>query len=110
MSFVQSPITVNGDPHQIHIVEHNPQCPNGPLQDGRDRDVERKPMFFQGTGGLPHLFPAVLGQINVRPAGIVVALALDVAPGCAFITGGFNITSFTINWITLQGTVALITF
>ena len=61
MPLVQSPIPVDGDPHQIHLVEQDPQGPYRTLQHGSKRDVERKPVLFQATTGLLRLFPAAIG-------------------------------------------------
>jgi hypothetical protein len=80
MPFVQSPIPMDGNPHQIQLVERDPQSPNGALQNGRERYVESHPLFFQRTSGLLRLYSAVIGQIYVRPAAEEILLVPHALP------------------------------
>jgi hypothetical protein len=47
---------MDGDPHEIHPIEHDPESPNGPLEDGGIGDIEFKTVLFQDTPSLPCLF------------------------------------------------------
>jgi hypothetical protein len=80
MPLVQSPIPVDGNPHQFHLVEQQPQGPYRTLQYGSERDVKRKPVLFQATAGILPLFSAAIGQVNVRPTGKEVFLVPNAFP------------------------------
>jgi hypothetical protein len=38
--------------HEVHVVEDDPQGPDGALQDGRVHDVERDAFLFQQPPGV----------------------------------------------------------
>ncbi len=59
---------MHGNPHQIELVEHDPQGPNGALQNRRVRDVENESLLLQIAAGAARLGDALLGEIDVGPA------------------------------------------
>ena len=74
VSLVQPPRLVHRDPHQIHVVERDPQRANRALQDRRVGEVEGVAAFLEQPAGLVRLFAPALGQIDVDPAGESVFL------------------------------------
>ena len=83
MALVEPPRPVDRDPHQVEIVERDPQRPDGPLQDGRVGDVEPEVRLRAASRcGIVCLCDASLGQVDVGPAGepvLSVPCALTVA-------------------------------
>ena len=77
MPLVQSPIPMDGDPREIHTIEHDPESPDGPLEDRGEGEIEFKTVLLKGTPGLPCLFHAMFAQINIRPAAEAVLLVPD---------------------------------
>ena len=68
---------LHGDPHQIQLVERDPERANRPLQDGGERDVECEPLGLQQLAGPLRLGLALVGQVDVGPAGEEVLLVPD---------------------------------
>jgi bisphosphoglycerate-dependent phosphoglycerate mutase family 1 len=69
MAFVQAPVANHRNPHTIHLVEHDPKCPNGPLQHRCIRDVEFVTEFLKQLARRYGLGDAFFCQVYIRPAG-----------------------------------------
>jgi hypothetical protein len=74
MPLIQAPIFVDGNPHEFHLIKHNPQGPNGTLQNRGERHVKHNPMFLQNSSGISYLFFAAIEQIDICPTGKEVLL------------------------------------
>jgi hypothetical protein len=62
----QTPIPVDWDPQQTHLMERDPQGPDGTRQYGREGNIERNPVFLKLMTSIPSLIFAPIRQINVR--------------------------------------------
>src|SRR5450830_1466253 len=69
VAFVEPPAADLRDPHEVHLVEGDPQRANGPLEDRDVRQVEGEPTLLQELACVVCLDDPLLGQINVGPAG-----------------------------------------
>ncbi len=82
VTLVQAPRALDRDPHQVQLVEDDPQGAYGPFQHGRVGDVEREVQPSEQLPGRSGLAYALLGQIDVVPPGeqvLQVPLTLSVA-------------------------------
>ena len=74
---VEPPGVLDGDPHQVQLVEGDPERADRPFQDGREGDVERESPGLQQLAGPSGLGPALVGQIDIGPAGEEIFLVPD---------------------------------
>jgi hypothetical protein len=58
-----------GKPHQIHLVEDDPERADGALEQGGEGNVKRKSLFNQDAAGAMSLIDPGGGKVNVRPTG-----------------------------------------
>src|SRR5262245_53937567 len=72
MAFIEPPGADDGEPHQVHRVEHDPQGSDGSLQDGGEGEVEGEALLAAHLPSGSGLLPALLRQIHVGPAGEAV--------------------------------------
>src|SRR5512133_1004204 len=74
MALVETPRAVDRDPHQVHLVEHRPEGPDGALEDRRVGYVEGVALLLQDLAAFLGFLATLLGEIDVRPAGEAVLL------------------------------------
>src|SRR5690606_4908557 len=82
MALAQAPMALDGDPHQLHLVEDQPQRADRADEHGRQRDVEREARLAQRAARVAGFALALLREVDVRPAGekiLEVPVALAVA-------------------------------
>ena len=77
VTLVEPPRMLDGDPHQVQLIQRDPERADRPLQDRRERDVEREPLGLEQLSGLLGLGLALVGQIDIGPAGEEVFLVPD---------------------------------
>src|SRR5882672_5368047 len=77
MALVQTPAAVHRDPHQIHLLEDDPESPDRALEDGGVGDVEDVSSLTQETSGFPCFRDPALAEPNVRPPGEAVRQVPD---------------------------------
>ncbi len=68
VSFVQSPVANDRNPHLVHLVEDMPQSADGAFQYRRVGDVELVTHLGQQFAGSYSFLIALFGQVHVRPA------------------------------------------
>jgi hypothetical protein len=74
VALVESPAPLDGNPHQVHLFERNPERLDRPFENGSESDVElvalgpERASRFQGFLGSP------LGEADVGPARETVLL------------------------------------
>ena len=68
---------LDGNPHQVQLVQRDPERADRPLQDRGERDVECKSLGLEQLTGLFGLGLALVGQIDISPAGEEVFLVPD---------------------------------
>ena len=69
VALVEAPVTDDRDPHAVHLVEHDPQRPDGTLQDRGVRDIEFDAEVPELSPRGRGLVDALVRQVDVRPAG-----------------------------------------
>ena len=74
---VEPPRVLHGDPHQVQLVQGDPQGADRPLEDRRERDVERESLGLEQLAGPLRLGLPLVGQVDVGPAGEQVFLVPD---------------------------------
>ena len=74
MPFIEPPVALDGNPHQVHLVQRDPQSAYRALQHGCEGHVEVISLLLQCTAGLRGLFSALLRKVNICPAGKEVFL------------------------------------
>ena len=65
------------DPHQVELVERDPQRPDRPLEHRGEGDVECEPLGLEQLAGPLRLGLALLGEVDVGPSGEQVFLVPD---------------------------------
>ena len=68
MTLIEEPGFGFGNPHQIHLVEDNPERSDGAFEHRRIRFVKRKAFGFQQFTRRVRFFLALFGKVNVLPA------------------------------------------
>src|SRR5208282_1365231 len=68
MAFVEAPVVVDRNPHQVHLVEHQPERADGALEDGGERAIKLESCRVQNAAGLSRLALTLGGQIDIGPA------------------------------------------
>src|SRR5450830_576296 len=68
VTFVEPPAADLRDPHEVHLVEGDPQRANVPLEDRDVRQVEGEPTLLQELACVVRLGDPLLGQVDVGPA------------------------------------------
>src|SRR5262245_37220296 len=82
MTLVQAPVLLDGNPKAIEPVECDVERSNGTLQQRCVGDVEVVLTFAQQSAGLGGFFAALVGQVDIGPAGEPVFLV----PGALAVT------------------------
>ena len=78
---VQPPVPQHRNPHQVHLVEHNPESPDGALQDRGVGNVESTgPLPGARCPACPCLLDTGIREIDVRPAGEEILLVPHAFP------------------------------
>src|SRR5689334_16639834 len=68
VAFIQAPAIFYRQPHAIHLVECDPQCADGALEQRGIGVVEADARGFQFAAGLAGFFAALVGKIDIGPA------------------------------------------
>ena len=69
VTLVQAPAALDGQPHQVHLVEDDPERADRALQHRDERDVERDALGLEQPTGFARLFAPLRGEVDVDPAG-----------------------------------------
>ena len=67
MSFVELPGANDGNPHQIHFIENDPQSSNRAFQNGGVGQVKSKTFFKKKVTGCISFFSSLIGQVDIGP-------------------------------------------
>src|SRR5690242_2213901 len=70
--FIEAPAPVHRDPHQVHLVLHQPERADRALEHGGVRDVESETLLAQCGSRALRLRDAAIREIDVGPAGEAV--------------------------------------
>src|SRR5687768_18007594 len=74
MTFVQAPAAANGNPHEVELVERNPERTNRSLQQRRIGDIESQSLGLQQPSSVSRFLPAFVRKVDVGPTGEPVFL------------------------------------
>ena len=81
MALVQAPVVLDRDPHQLHLVEDQPERADRAHEHRRECDVEREARVRERTARCLRLVAALGREVDVGPAGeqvLLVPIALSV--------------------------------
>ena len=67
MSFVEPPGTMHRYPHQVHLIQNEPERPDSSLENGSESDIKTVTFLFQGLTGIPGFGNSLPGQIDISP-------------------------------------------
>src|SRR5262245_25022577 len=90
MTLVKLPGTMYRNPHEIHRIEHDPQCPDGTLEHGSKSDIERDSLLKEYLSSATRFLNAAFRHVHVRPTGktiFTVPIALAVSKQNEFLHG-----------------------
>jgi hypothetical protein len=59
MPLIEPPISANGNPHQVHLVQRQPESPDRALEDRSEGDIEGKILLPENRACLSRLFLAL---------------------------------------------------
>jgi hypothetical protein len=68
VALVQAPAPCHRQPHPVHLVEHDPERSDRPLQHRGEAAVESRTLAAQQPGRLPRLLRTGVRQVDIRPA------------------------------------------
>ncbi len=83
MAFVQAPVAQDRDPHEVHLIKHDPECPDRAFKDRGKSDIEDVALFFKELAAFLGFSQTLFGKVHVGPAGEPVL----------FIPGAFSVTN-----------------
>ena len=69
VTFVQAPAALHRQPHQVHLVEHDPHGANGAFEDRGKDQVEIVALGLQQPAGFARFVATQIGQVHIHPAG-----------------------------------------
>ncbi|OPX67323.1 MAG: hypothetical protein A4E30_00041 [Methanomassiliicoccales archaeon PtaB.Bin215] len=99
MLLVQPPGFPYGQPAQVHVLQHYVQGLDGPLEDGREGQIELESRILQQPGGLVRLRHALLRQTDIGPSGEAVLLV----PGALPVAKQYDLVHFPPTSIPAEG-------
>jgi len=68
-ALIEPPAGQQGNPHPIHLFQHNPRRPDGSLQNRGEGYIEIKAAVLHQPSGTRRLLPASEREINIHPSG-----------------------------------------
>jgi len=77
MSFVEPPVVLDGNPHEVHFVQDDPRSADCPFQHRCENEVERVSLLLKREARFFGFFYALLGKVNIRPPGKEVFFVPD---------------------------------
>src|SRR5690606_13084364 len=69
VTLVQAPAPLDRQPHEVHLVQHDPRGADSALEDRGEDEVELEPLLLEKPPGFARLITARVGQVDVDPAG-----------------------------------------
>ena len=74
---VETPAPMDGNPHQVHLFENQPQGLDSPREHRGIGEVEGVPFLLEHAAGLDRFLDALVGEANVGPASKAVLFVPD---------------------------------
>ena len=80
VALVQPPAPLDRQPHEVEIVLDDPERPDRPLEERREAKIEQKPGVADQAGRPMRLSDALLGEVDIGPAGEPVLVVPGAPP------------------------------
>jgi hypothetical protein len=69
MPFIEAPVMLDGNPHEIHFIEHDPEGTDRPLKNGSESDIKGISLSLEKPPCVARFLNAPFREIYIDPAG-----------------------------------------